>query len=110
MVSSTSSCGQPHPSHFTSMHGLLSDCGALLASASAEAVAILCEALRIVNRSPRCSAVLRFTPMAKRKNPHAQALGSRGGKRRLQTMTDDERSESARKAAVARWAKTKKTK
>lgn len=35
--------------------------------------------------------------------------GKIGGKRRLETMTDAERSRSAKKAAKARWAKAKKT-
>jgi len=35
--------------------------------------------------------------------------GKIGGKRRLETMTDDQRRRSARKAAKARWAKAKKT-
>jgi len=34
--------------------------------------------------------------------------GKIGGKRRLETMTDAERTKSARKAAKARWAKAKK--
>ena len=34
--------------------------------------------------------------------------GKVGGKRRLETMTDAERTRSARKAAKARWAKVKK--
>jgi hypothetical protein len=34
--------------------------------------------------------------------------GKIGGKRRLETMTDSERSKSARKAAKARWAIAKK--
>ena len=38
------------------------------------------------------------------------AKGGRiGGKRRLETMTDEQRRRSARKAAKARWARTKKT-
>lgn len=38
------------------------------------------------------------------------AKGGRiGGKRRLETMTDAQRTKSARKAAKARWAKAKKT-
>ena len=45
--------------------------------------------------------------MAKRKNPHAVALGRRGGKKggkaRLVTMTPEERRESARRAALTRW-------
>jgi len=47
-----------------------------------------------------------------KKNPHAVALGkmggSKGGKRRAAKMTPEERSASAKKAAVARWAKEKK--
>ncbi len=34
--------------------------------------------------------------------------GKIGGKRRLETMTDEQRTRSARKAAKARWAKAKK--
>lgn len=41
------------------------------------------------------------------KNPAAVALGklggSRGGKARAQSMTAEQRSDSARKAALARW-------
>ena len=43
------------------------------------------------------------------KNPAAQALGSlgglKGGKARAALMTPEQRKESARKAAEARWAK-----
>jgi hypothetical protein len=46
------------------------------------------------------------------KNPNAVALGklggSKGGKVRAAKLTPEERSESARKAAVARWAREKK--
>ena len=35
--------------------------------------------------------------------------GKIGGKRRLETMTDAQRTKSARKAAKARWANVKKT-
>jgi hypothetical protein len=35
--------------------------------------------------------------------------GKIGGKRRLETMTDAQRSRSAKKAAKARWEKAKKT-
>jgi hypothetical protein len=50
--------------------------------------------------------------MAKReKNPHAMALGkmggSKGGKARAARLTPEERSASAQKAALARWAKVK---
>lgn len=44
----------------------------------------------------------------KKKNPAAVALGrlggSKGGKARAARMTPEERSESARKAAKARWS------
>jgi hypothetical protein len=46
------------------------------------------------------------------KNPHAVALGkmggSKGGKARAARLSAEERSASARKAAVARWTKEKK--
>lgn len=46
------------------------------------------------------------------KNPAAVALGRlgglKGGKARAKKMTPEERSESARKAALARWKKKKK--
>jgi hypothetical protein len=49
--------------------------------------------------------------MAKRKDPAAVALGRKGGKKggpaRAAAMTPEERSESARKAVLARWAKVK---
>jgi hypothetical protein len=47
----------------------------------------------------------------KRKNPYAVALGRLGGRKggpaRAAAMTPEERSESARKAVNARWAKAK---
>lgn len=48
--------------------------------------------------------------MAKKKtvlSRHLSKLGKKGGKARLQTMTAEERTEVARKAAQARWAKRK---
>lgn len=49
--------------------------------------------------------------MAKRKNPAAVALGRKGGKARLKTMTSEERSEIARKAGKAGGrGRTKKAK
>jgi len=52
----------------------------------------------------------RETPPPK-KNPHAVRLGrlggKKGGKRRLETMTPEQRSRAARKAALARWRKRK---
>jgi hypothetical protein len=43
----------------------------------------------------------------RRKNPAAVQLGRKGGKKRAQNLTAEERRESARKAAQARWAKEK---
>jgi hypothetical protein len=43
------------------------------------------------------------------KNWTSKEMGRKGGKARRKNMTDKERSESARKAAKARWAKVKKT-
>jgi hypothetical protein len=52
--------------------------------------------------------------MAKKKNPHAVALGRlgglKGGKARVAKLTPEERRELARKAVRARWAKAKKAK
>jgi hypothetical protein len=53
--------------------------------------------------------------VAKRKNPHAVALGriggkkggSKGGKTSAAKMTPEERRERARKAALARWKKAR---
>jgi hypothetical protein len=52
--------------------------------------------------------------MAKKtKNPHAVALGRlgglKGGKARISKLTPKERTELARKAVQARWAKKKET-
>ena len=50
--------------------------------------------------------------MSEEKNPAAVELGRRGGKKdgtaRAAKMTPEERSESARKAAKARWAKKRR--
>jgi hypothetical protein len=47
----------------------------------------------------------------KKKNPNAVALGklggSKGGKIRAAKLTPEERSEIARKAVLARWAKVR---
>jgi hypothetical protein len=55
--------------------------------------------------------------MARRKNPHAVALGRKGGKvggpkggkARWEGLSPEQRSELARKAVRARWDKAKKT-
>jgi len=48
------------------------------------------------------------------KNPHAMALGkmggAKGGRTRAARLTPEERSASARKAALARWAQVRRTK
>jgi len=44
------------------------------------------------------------------KDPNAVALGRKGGKARLQKLTPEQRSDIARKAVTARWAKAKKQK
>lgn len=41
------------------------------------------------------------------KNPAAVELGRKGGKARVKNQTPEQRRESARKAAEARWAKLK---
>jgi len=41
------------------------------------------------------------------KNPHAVALGRKGGKARAKNLTAEQRSGEARKAVLARWAKAK---
>jgi hypothetical protein len=51
--------------------------------------------------------------MAKKKNPHAVALGRKGGKRggkaRWEGVTAEERQVLARKAAAARWRRRRTT-
>jgi hypothetical protein len=42
-----------------------------------------------------------LSKMAKKKNPAAVALGRKGGKARLKTLTQEQRSEIARKAGRA---------
>jgi hypothetical protein len=39
------------------------------------------------------------------KDPHAKALGPKGGKARAKALTPKQRAEIARKAAAKRWAK-----
>ena len=46
--------------------------------------------------------------MAKKKNPAAVALGRKGGKRSAEKLTEEQRKEKARKAALVRWTKRKK--
>jgi hypothetical protein len=50
--------------------------------------------------------------MAKRKNPAAVALGRQGGKKKVpkgfSTLTPEQRTKVAKKAAAARWGKKAK--
>jgi hypothetical protein len=50
---------------------------------------------------------VKVQPMAK--NPAAVALGKLGSKARMKKLTPEQRTESARIAANARWAKVKKS-
>jgi hypothetical protein len=43
-----------------------------------------------------------------RKNPHAVAMGRKGGKARWGGLSAEQRSELMRKAVQARWKKAKK--
>ncbi|MBX5496489.1 MAG: hypothetical protein IRZ15_14245 [Bryobacteraceae bacterium] len=44
---------------------------------------------------------------SQKKNPAAVALGRRGAKARMKKLTPEQRSEVARRAVQARWAKEK---
>jgi hypothetical protein len=46
----------------------------------------------------------------RQKDPNAVALGRKGGKARLQKLTPEQRSDFARKAVMARWARARKQK
>jgi hypothetical protein len=46
----------------------------------------------------------------KQKNPHAVALGRKGGKARAGKLSPDQRRRIAQKAAKARWGKRKEEK
>jgi len=47
--------------------------------------------------------LLRYNPA--KKNPHAVALGRKGGKARAERLTPKELSDQGRKAVLARWKK-----
>lgn len=49
--------------------------------------------------------VVKMAAITKKKNAAAVSLGRKGGKARLTTMTPEQRTELAKKAANARWAK-----
>ena len=46
----------------------------------------------------------------KKKDPAATVLGRKGGRAHMRTMTPEQRWDSARRAALARWAKAKQKK
>lgn len=69
---------------------------------------------KLYTKPLRIATLLFFAPRMGKKTKKKTALsrylskiGQKGGKARLQTMTEDERKESARKAVQARWAKKK---
>jgi hypothetical protein len=47
-------------------------------------------------------------PTLQEKDPHAVALGRKGGRARASRLTANERRKIARKAAKARWARRQK--
>ena len=51
-----------------------------------------------------------MTTKKKEKDPNAVALGRKGGKARLHKLTPEQRSDIARKAVMARWARARKLK
>jgi hypothetical protein len=53
-------------------------------------------------------AALPDSPPEVKPESHSPALGRRGGKARVQNQTPEQRAESARRAAEARWAQNKK--
>lgn len=57
----------------------------------------------VADRSALCNKY----SMARKKNPAAVQLGRRGGKAYVERHTPVQRSEAAKKAAQARWAKQK---
>ena len=72
----------------------------------------------LASRPFQGALLARYTgPVAKRKNPHAVALGRKGGKKggpkggraRWAGLSPEERSELMRRAARSRWRKAKKT-
>ena len=65
-------------------------------------------AKRLANYKGRLTLPKRLAYSAyvtKRRNPHAVALGRKGGKARLTKLTAEQRREIARKAARARWTR-----
>jgi hypothetical protein len=63
---------------------------------------------RIFLEAVESTETVEFTIVQKVMRDMGAKGGKIGGKRRLETMTDEQRKRSARKAAKARWAKAKK--
>jgi hypothetical protein len=66
-------------------------------------------ARRVFMEATQTTEVTELTIVQKVMRDMGAKGGRIGGKRRLETMTDEQRRRSARKAAKARWAKAKKT-
>ena len=66
-------------------------------------------ARRVFLEAVESTETVEFTIVQKVMREMGAKGGKIGGKRRLETMTDEQRRRSARKAAKARWAKVKKT-
>ena len=52
--------------------------------------------------------IVKSRKMAKKKDSYAAEFARKGGRARAKKLTPEQRKESARKAAQARWAKAKK--
>jgi hypothetical protein len=66
-------------------------------------------ARRVILESVETTETIELTIVQQDMREMGAKGGKIGGKRRLETMTDEQRRRSARKAANARWAKAKKT-
>ncbi len=64
-------------------------------------------ARRVVLESIQSTGTVELTVVQQVMRQMGAKGGRVGGKRRLETMTDEQRRRSARKAAKARWAKAK---
>jgi len=55
----------------------------------------------------KAGSYAKFETMRRRKDSRAVALGKKGGHARARRLSPEERRESARKAALARWKRKK---
>jgi hypothetical protein len=65
-------------------------------------------ARRVVLESIEATEIVSLTVVQQVMREMGSKGGKIGGKRRMETMTDEQRRRSARKAAKARWSKVKK--